>query len=414
LAKAALWRVNWHALLHLLTLIGIMTAAPTPSQPSKTAPTPHGLSLDEISRAISFARITLIIGLVFVHFGPFPNSAASPLAGLDTQNHQFATWLNSAVRLFFYTVVPLLSMISGWLFFTFMGDPWTSIKTRMRRRAKSLYLPLVAWNAIYMIGTYALFRINPHYPLFDVLNIKYANASWLNYIDAVFGIAHRPLAFQFWFVRDLFVTAMISPLLWLMIKHIPWLGAAALCAAWLCNSHLVIFFRPDVVFFFYLGALVHQKKLSIVMPLPLVAGLVALYLLWAGLRALAPYIVVFDGDHGPLWIEVATRAMRLIGVIGWWGIMYRAAQTRAGGAIGEYGGVAFFLHAAHWPLLAIIKIELWRLLPGDSDFWMVAHYFASVALTVLIGTSLGVFLARKTPGLFAFMNGGRALARPKA
>jgi len=370
----------------------------------------HGLSQPEISRAISFARIMLIVGLVCVHFENFPNSAASPIAGLDIHNHPFATWVDATIRLIFYTVVPLLSMISGWLFFSFTGDAWATIKKRMRKRFISLYLPLLGWNAFYLAATYTLWKFHPDYPLFDILNIKFATANLHNYIDAVTGATHRPIGFQFWFVRDLFVTAICSPVLWLMIRRVPYYGAAALLLAWLCNSHLIIFHRPDVVFFFYMGALVRQKQLRITIPLPVVIGLTGFYLSWAGLRALAPYVFEFNGYIGPEWLDVLTRAMRIVGVMGCWGLMYRVAQTKTGGKTGaNFGGVAFFLHAAHWPLLAILKIELWPLLPAQTDFWMILYYFCCIGLTVTIGTGLGLTLAYKLPRVFAAMNGGRLL-----
>jgi succinoglycan biosynthesis protein ExoH len=370
----------------------------------------HGLTHLEISRAISLARILLIMGLVCVHFEQFPNSTVSPLAGLDIHNHPFVTWLDSTIRLTFYTVVPVLSMISGWLFFSFTEDAWGTIKRRMKKRFTSLYLPLLGWNTAYLIGLYTLWKFHPEYPLFDILQIKFATANLHNYLDAIGGFTHRPIGFQFWFVRDLFVTAMVSPVLWLMIRYAPWVGAAGLLVAWLCNSHLVIFCRTDVVFFFYLGALVRQKKLPMRIPMPLLIGITAFYVSWAAIRALAPYVVHFDGYTGPAWIEFLTRAMRMAGVVGAWGILYRLAQTKLGGNFGSrYGGVAFFLHAAHWPLLAILKIELWPLLPAQTGFWMLVYYFTCIALTISIGVGSGLMLAYKLPRVFAAMNGGRLL-----
>ena len=39
---------------------------------------------------------------------------------------------------------------------------------------------------------------------------------------------------------------------------------------------------------------------------------------------------------------------------------------------------------------------------------MLAHYATSVILTVVIGVSAGLFVARRWPRVFALMNGGRA------
>ena len=242
--------------------------------------------------------------------------------------------------------------------------------------------------------------------------MDFSSAGWKEYGNAIFAVTDLPLAFQFWFVRDLFVTVLVSPIFWLMLRHRPWMGAAALCLVWLGGWNMGIFIRTDVPFFFYMGALVRQKRLPLTIPLPVTIGLITLYTILAGLRALAPYAVPVPADFtGPLWLDVATRAMRVIGVLGCWGAIYRLAQTNGGGRIAGYGGLAFFLRSAHWPLLAVVKTAIWRLMPGDSDAWMLVHYAASVSLTVMIGLGLGTLLAYKAPKLFALMNGGRLLGQ---
>jgi succinoglycan biosynthesis protein ExoH len=307
-----------------------------------------GLSQAQISRAIGLSRIVLIIGLVFLHYGSFPNSSASPFQGLDIHEHPFATWANSAILFFFFSVVPLLSLISGWLFFSFSPkSAGTALRQRIHRRFKSLYLPLVIWNMAYLAALYAVFLVKPEASIFtqvNRLNMNFSAAGWKEYANAIFAVTDLPIAFQFWFVRDLFITALMSPVFWLMLRHRPWLGAAALGLIWLGGWNMGIFIRSDVPFFFYMGALVRQKYLPLTIPLPLTIKLVAVYSLLAGLRALTPYVIPVPADFvNPLWLEVATRAMRVIGVLGCWGVLYRLAQTGWGGRAAKFGGLAFFL-----------------------------------------------------------------------
>lgn len=373
-----------------------------------------GPSKTQISRAICLSRIVLIIGLVFLHYGSFPNSMVSPFKGLDLHEHRFATWINSSIVFFFFSVVPMLSMISGWLFFSFPPEHFrVALPKRIKSRFKSLYLPLVAWNAAYLAALYAVFLVNPHMSFFtqlNRLNMDFSSVGWKEYGNAIFAFTKEPIAFQFWFVRDLFVTVLISPAFCLMLRYRPWMWAAALCMVWLTGWNMGIFIRSDVPFFFYMGAIVYQKRLTLTIPLRTTIFLVALYTIWALLRALTPYFISIPADDvDPLWLAVATRAMRVVGVIGCWGAIYHWAQTNWGGRIGKYGGLAFFLHSAHWPLLAMVKVVIWRFMPGENDLWMLVHYVASVSLTVIIGLGLGIALAYKAPKIFALMNGGRLL-----
>jgi succinoglycan biosynthesis protein ExoH len=361
----------------------------------------------ELSQIISFARITLIVGLVFLHYEKFPNSLVSPFGGVNPDEHQLATFVNSFVLFFFFSVVPLLSMISGWLFFSFPADPNSApagaLARRIGRRFTSLYLPLLFWNALFLVLMLALFRFAPDHALLRELNIDFGGASELDYVDAVFGITQHPIGFQFWFVRDLFLTVLISPVLWAVLRTAPYAGAVALGLIWITGNDLWIFFRTDVLFFFYLGGLIRMRAWPVEIGWRTTLAFLAAYVALVALRTGVPF---FLDEHSAL-ITAATRGMRLFGVVACWGLVLKIAPTRLGAAVARYGGLAFFLHAAHYPLLAEVKILLWPLLPAETDGWMLAHYGISVLVTVTIGMAAGLLLARLWPNGFALLNGGR-------
>jgi succinoglycan biosynthesis protein ExoH len=367
----------------------------------------HALSRHEISQTISFARIVLIIGLVFLHYDQYPDVGANPFSGMDASGHQVATFVNSFTLFFFFSVVPLLSMVSGWLFFSFDAvNATTSLRQRIGRRFTSVYLPMVSWNVLYLGVLAIVFVWKPDYPLLSQMNIRFGHASAMDFVNAIFGITKHPVGFQFWFVRDLFVTALVSPLLWLSLKHTPYLGMAFLGLAWMMGSTLLIFFRTDVVFFFYLGGFLRIRQIPLHIGRKTSWWLLAAYLAVVTLRTLAPMLVDLSA-HRPEVLTAATRSMRLLGVLACWGCFQQWAQTRTGAAIASFGGLAFFLHSAHYPLIAEVKILLWPLLPSHADGWLIAHYLVSVAITVVIGMSVGLLLARNAPRVFALMNGGR-------
>ncbi len=384
---------------------GLLSATARELQGNLAGATPR-LSTAQLSQVINFSRISLIVGLVFLHYESYPNSRISPFRGMDTEHFQVATFVNSFVLFFFFSVVPLLSMVSGWLFFSFTSDARDQLLSRMGKRFKSLYIPLVLWNLLYLAILWSVFAVNSHSPILEGINVNFETAGPVDYFNAIFGVTHHPVGFQFWFVRDLFVTVLVSPLLWIMLTRAPLLGAVALGLVWLSGFDLWIFFRTDVVFFFYLGGFLRLYKV----PLE-IAGRVALWLLLAyvalvALRTAAPYFM----NPGSGYLDAATRAMRLVGVLACWGIFQRVALTPFGAVVARYGSFAFFLHAAHFPLLAFVKILLWRLVPLENQFWMLTHYALSVVITVAIGVAFGMALARLLPGQFAFLNGGRLAA----
>lgn len=383
---------------------------------SSLPPAAKSLRAADLSQTISFARIVLIVGLVFLHYESFPNSAVSPFDGLDTQAHQVATFINSFVLFFMFSVVPLLSMVSGWLFFSLdrtasFGNALRSFRSRIARRFVSLYLPLVFWNGFFLAVMTAVYFLNPSHPLLDEINVSIGNASFIEYVNSVFAFTEHPIAFQFWFVRDLFVTALVSPLLWLFMKRAPWIGAIVLGASWVVGFDLWIFFRSDVVFFFYLGGLVRLYRIPVEISWRATLIFLGVYVVLVALRALAPVWVDLSVTSQIELLDIATRGLRLFGVLACWGVFQRMALTGVGRQVATFGGLAFFLHAAHYPLLAAIKISLWDFLPEETDAYMLLHYLASVVVTVVICISIGWLLAKASPSTFALMNGGRMLAR---
>jgi len=364
------------------------------------------LSKEGLSQTINFARISLIVGLVFLHYESFPNARISPFRGLDPTQNQIATYIQSFVLFFFFSVVPLLSMISGWLFFSFRDDAAAGLRSRIRRRFSSLYLPLVFWNALFLAVLLLLFQADPANKLLAEMNIDFRSAGPLQYLNAVFGVTQHPVGFQFWFVRDLFVTVLVSPLLWLMLTRAPLLGAVFLGAAWIVGHDLWIFFRTDVVFFFYLGGWIRLRGLPVEIGTRATWVFLGVYIAMCAVRTLAPYAI--DGD--PFILQVMTRGMRLAGVLACWGLFQRIAPTPIGGLVARFGGLAFFLHAAHFPLIAEVKLVLWSLLPAVTQPWMLVHYVVSVLITVAIGIGLGLVLTRTAPKAFSLLNGGRVAA----
>jgi succinoglycan biosynthesis protein ExoH len=374
---------------------------------------PRSLTLDsaKLSETISFARILLIVGLVFLHYGSFPNSTVSPFHGLDPQAHQVATFVNSFVLFSMFSVVPLLSMISGWLFFSFKENAIVALVRRIGRRFKSLYLPLVCWNAFFLLVLVAIYFVDPRNALLAEINVPIGNASLGQYVNSVFALTEHPVGFQFWFVRDLFVTALVSPLLLLMMVRAPRLGFFVLGASWLMGFDLWIFFRSDVVFFFYLGGLVRLYALPLNITLRTTLVLFTLYIGLTALRALAPLWVDFTVVWQDSLIDIATRSIRLVGALACWGLFLSLASTTIGSYVARLGGLAFFVHAAHYPLLAALKIVFWKGMAQESDAVMLLHYLVTVTATVTICIGLGLALARWWPSFFALMNGGRLLAK---
>ncbi len=254
-----------------------------------------------------------------------------------------------------------------------------------------------------------MWRAAPTSGLLGQFGFDPATAGVFGTVDAVFGITRLPIAFQFWFVRDLFLSVLASPLLWLLLRHAPFGGAILLGAAWLAEFTFGVFVRTDVLFFFYLGALLRARGADPRIGWNTTLWLLGFYAALMALRALAPLAVDMGAPEQRALVDFATRLTRPLGVAACWGVCLRLAALPFGEAVARWGGAAFFLHAAHFPLIALVKHALWKAVPAETDAWMLAHYVASVSATVLLCAGAAVALFRLSPALYAFLAGGRRL-----
>lgn len=360
--------------------------------------------------SIEVARVALVVGLVFLHYFNFPGDARPPFQGIDPDGHRVATFINGFLTFFFFSAVPLLSAVSGWLFFGGGLRLGKGIGQRIAGRVRSLLLPLLLWNLMTLAVAVASQTLAPTIGFSQQFNLQAATASAWDYVNALLGLTALPIAFQFWFVRDLFVTVLCAPLIWLVLRHAPLAGAVVLGLVWAAGYNLGIFIRTDVLFFFYLGALARRRGIDPRLGAGATAILVTAYVAVTAARTLAPLVVDMADPAQVMWLDVATRLIRPLGVLACWGLCLQLAAMRSGASLARLGGFAFFLHAAHYPVIALVKEVLSRALPADGEAWLLLHYAASVALTIAIVGAGAILLFKVAPAGYRLLAGGRRLA----
>ena len=245
------------------------------------------------SSTISALRFPLTVGVVFIHFNVLSDNLA--VRGTGNAEH-FPTWLVCMFNLFSEVLpriaVPLFFIISGYLFFRsgFMIRTYTD---KLRRRVRTLLVPYILWNLLYLIRT--AFR---DIPAFSGLSHDTAQANWsLSAVLACFWDKSRgvfpvpassyiyPQDFPLWYVRDLMVMVVLAPVLYWMLKKVGWLAVVVLGMVWLtlhsiCNiTYWGQFFTA--AFFFSWGACYGLKGMDLVASMRHRTWIALLYPLWA-------------------------------------------------------------------------------------------------------------------------------------
>ncbi len=354
----------------------------------------------DVSCRLDLLRFPLIVGVVYIHAPLRTVHLAGTEAVADVWG--VAAFIQDAiVRLAGSTAVPLFFVMSGLLFFRNFSFTAGCIAEKFTRRARTLLLPYLLWNA----GVLALFFVMQSLPglsaYFSGSRKPVSDFGWYDYLNAFLAFEGYPVAFQFWFIRDLMVLVLLSPLVWLIARGIPKLGLAVFFVLWFLDPGRVFNLSYVAVFFFFLGALMsvedwdlswidrHGRKL---------------------LAAFALLLLVNTGSMGwtPLIAAWLGAPLVLLGIASAWYLSGKAeAVVGARSLLLWLAPFSFFVYAAHEPLLDGLKKIALKLIPSCTSFVSLAVFLLAPVVAIVLTLLAGYVLWRMAPVAYRTLTGGR-------
>lgn len=342
------------------------------------------------SKAILNLRFPLMLGVVLIHCVVIdPSLARSQGFVLTSALVQLCSFgLTSPC-------VPLFFFISGYLFFYKYPKCFTvgNYGNQLCKRIRSILVPYLFWNLV-VLGYFAC--IHRFVPL--LVNPAFNNVyqySWLEWLRSFWDYpGNQPICFQFWFLRDLMVVMVCSPLIYVLANYgRQWVVFLAM-AIYLYSPS---FFTCQMAFtFFTIGATfaIHQwnfadmacRCVRFLAPV-WVVGLVVSNL-YMGLSDLLSPLLAFLGGIVYLWLATLPSP--------------QPSQWMSFLSSGS-----FFIYAFHgFPLGVLTKLAS-RVLQPSSDLMWLLIYVGSFFLIVSISLVLFWFLRKILPNFATFITGGR-------
>lgn len=180
-------------------------------------------------RVFEWLRFPLIVGVVFIHcFGRPSDYAATDFCHLTGMDY-FNLFRVSISHVITHVCVPTFFFISGYLFFKGL-ETWDfkAYGRKLKRRVNTLLVPFLIWNTIsILIVCFGLFRSegvngvhtfladNGYWHLYwDSKNLSEGQTNWIG--GGV--LSTSPQLVPLWYLRDLMVVAICSPVLWFLFK----------------------------------------------------------------------------------------------------------------------------------------------------------------------------------------------------
>lgn len=346
-----------------------------------------------VSERIRIARTICIFLMMFVHVQ----------AGVadDVNQRPADDWFDIVyfilTRIFGLSSVALLTIVSGYLIVSTLHK--LGAVPLIRSKARTLLVPLVAWNLV-MLGCLAAY---------GVLTGKWDAMPALEALplaDALLALTQWPQVVPLWFLRDLFVCCLLSPLLLWGLRRAPLASFGAVAAFAFLGDGALVLQRPPMLLFFAAGMWLRQSGMERGdidrLSRPIALLLLPVIAVFLGLRLQQGSIAAYSETASTAF----DMALRFSMAAFMWQLTIRLSRLRFGALCRELEPYVFFAFCSHAILFDFGQIILRRAFGNyGSDLFPIT--FFALPIVAMATSVVALQLIRGWPGLLAVLNAGR-------
>lgn len=168
-------------------------------------------SLQNNSKIVSVLRFPLTVGVVFIHSVSFTQGQYLVYDFLYT----------SITKMLCGICVPLFFFFSGYFFFQNVNAfDLATYKSKIKKRVRTLLIPYIFWNlfVVAIIGIGQLLIPSLFSGAFKSV-AEFDVNDWLSIFYCSLG-SNKPIAFQLWFLRDLIIMSLLTPLFYYLCRYL--------------------------------------------------------------------------------------------------------------------------------------------------------------------------------------------------
>ena len=348
-----------------------------------------------ISDKIKILSAVSIILVLYIHSG----FHADEIAGMAI-NDNVQEFISGMIG---RCAVPLFFMISGYLFFLKVPNGLHSIFEKIKKRIRTLLVPYII-ACVFFVLFYVILDVTPGVGRFmnSDLSILFEK-KWVSILYEVFYRTENglPVAFHLWFLRDLMILVLVSPLLYYLLKYLKW--------AWILIAFVLMFFVPKeffsvhALFWFCLGAYltgVKSKKVNNVR----VEKVVILTLLFLTLCLIELFFVDFM-----VWQYIKIPII-LLGIASLWllydKIIPATFLLNRHLWIKTICNFTFFIYLFHEPTLNVVRKLIVFVIGKNAAGYLISYLF-SPFIFMIAAVIVGIILKKYLPKFYEISVGGR-------
>lgn len=350
--------------------------------------------LSQKLKAISFFAIIMV---VLLHCYNLDIKQAGVVLKFEKgYNWYIQTFISSGLT---RIAVPLFFLISGFLFFfSFNGNFDFLIK--IKKRFKTLVIPYFFWVFFGAIFYFILqtFPQSQHFFTKKLIR-EFDFLDWLNIIFV------NPIPYQLWFLRDLIILMILSPLIYFLVKRTGLFFLFFLSIFWFLNQDNY-FFTSESILFFSTGIFIVLKKPEISLKKirkPLIFFFLTAWIFFLILKTTLEFYTTIN-----IYSVLSLKISILFGIPAFW-LLYDLLFENTVKRVENYNKVfefSFFIYLFHEPVLTIIKKGLFFILGKEEKNYLLI-YFLSGFLIITLSLAIGFLMKKSFPVIYGFISGNR-------
>ncbi len=355
------------------------------------------------SERLALLRFPLIVGIVFIHNFDTQVSLVNSTFGISEPSF-FSEFVRVVIsRGVACIAVPLFFLMAGYFFFLNFSLTIKNYIKKLQLRAKTLLVPFLFWNVFTLGLLFSAQSLPATRKYFSGKNPLIETFGAWEFLNSIFGFTHWPIAYQFWFIRDLIVLVFLTPIIYLLIKYLPKVFTGVVLVLWF--FHLWPVHVPAILAFafFYAGAYFAFSNISLFTLDrfgPIILGCYAIVVLIDSLSKGKPFNVYVYNFGILLGIPAALFLTK-----------YLIEMPRTKTVLLWAEGCSFFVFAVHEPLISILRKLAYRAISPSTDLEILVLYFALPFLVIGLALVAYKVMQSISPGFLSIISGGRAKSR---
>lgn len=342
-----------------------------------------------LSAAIKWLRFPLIFFIILLHCYSVVRMEGTGATYFCTL-YPFSLWLGE-------TGVPGFFFISGYLFFLSKKSYGQKLKTRVN----TLLIPYLLWNAALL--TLYLIAYAADYPQ-DINHKNIAEFGLIDYIRLFWDRGDFsngnfvPLLCPFWYIRNLLIMSILSPLLYFIIWNVREIFLLMVTAWWLATYHNA--FIPQTILFFSLGAYFSILGIN---PLEIAVKKCKWVIAITLLTAIADI-----GSHSAFSTSIGLQFHRLALIMNIPALLLLADWCLQRGIHHQlFPNAAFIVFAVHYPIVVALRKLCAAKFASASDVTHIFLYYACIIIATALSLFFYILLEKYFPKLKNILSGNR-------